>query len=343
MDALNRKVDGYCAANRISGMLRVTVKDNILWEHYVGFANWESRTPFCNNSVFSFYSLSKPFLAIGLMELKESGRIDIDSHPARYVPEADGFCRDVTIRQMLHHTSGLPDFMQSASFQKFPGKTGYPADLRGQLRELATFPQFFAPGTGCKYANINMILCALAIENITGMEYADYMQEAVFQPLGMNRARVDRPGLEVPNRVTGYTQSDGVAIPCGSCLHWMHGAGDIIGTMDDVYCLNRAIKHRLLLAKESWNEILTPSPVCSFGMGCRVNDWHGKQRIIHNGGFTGFRTLHIQLPEDDFDLIVLSNSGWGSAREDLSEIIYEAFYGWDGSKRTHIELDKGYI
>lgn len=343
MDELDRKVDAYCGENRISGMLRVTVKDQILWERSVGFADQESRTPFCKDSVFSFYSLSKPFLAIGLMWLKEAGRIDIDSHPARYVPEAANLCKDVTIRQMLHHTSGLPDFMQSARFHEIPGKTGYPADLRGQLPELAAYPQFFAPGTNCKYANINMILCALAIENITGMDYAEYMQKTVFQPLGMHSAQVDRPGLEVPHRVTGHMLLGDRIVPTDRCLHWMHGAGDIIGTVDDVYCLNRTIKHRLLLTESSWNEILTPSPVCSFGMGCRVNDWHGKKRIIHNGGFTGFRTLHIQLPEDDFDLIFLSNSGWGSAREDLSEIIYEAFYGQDGSARTQVELDKGYI
>lgn len=343
MDELDRKIDAYCGENRISGMLRVTVKDQILWQRNVGFADLESRTPFCRDSAFNLYSLSKPFLAIGLMALKDARRIDIDSHPARYVPEAANLCRDVTIRQMLHHTSGLPDFVQSARFHEIPGKTGYPADLRGQLGELAAYPQFFAPGTGCKYANINMILCALAIENITGMDYAEYMRETVFQPLGMGSAQVDRPGLEVPHRVTGHELSDETVTPVDRCLHWMHGAGDIIGTVDDVYCLNRAIKHRLLLTENSWNEILTPSPVCSFGMGCRVNDWHGKKRIIHNGGFTGFRTLHIQLPEDDFDLIFLSNSGWGSAREDLSEIIYEAFYGQDSGEQTHIELDKGYI
>jgi CubicO group peptidase (beta-lactamase class C family) len=343
MDNLNRKVDTYCSENRISGMLRVTVKDQILWEQNVGFADQESRTPFCKDSAFNLYSLSKPFLAIGLMRLKDGGRIDIDSHPARYVPEAAGFCRDVTIRQMLHHTSGLPDFMQSANFHEIPGKTDYPADLREQLPDLATYPQHFTPGTNCMYANINMTLCALAIENITGMDYADYMRETVFRPLGMQSAQIDKPGLEVPHRVTGYELSGDMITPADRCLHWMHGAGDMIATVEDVYCLNRAIKHRLLLTEESWREILTPSPVCSFGMGCRVNHWHGKKRIIHNGGFIGFRTLHIQLPEDDFDLIILSNSGWGSAREDPSEIIYEAFYGQDGSARTHIELDKGYI
>ena len=124
MDELNRKIDAYCGENRISGMLRVTVKDQILWQRNVGFADLESRTPFCRDSAFNLYSLSKPFLAIGLMKLKEEGRIDIDSHPARYVPEAAGFCRDVTIRQMLHHTSGLPDFMHPSDSRGTPWSRG---------------------------------------------------------------------------------------------------------------------------------------------------------------------------------------------------------------------------
>ena len=127
----------------------------------------------------------------------------------------------------------------------------------------------------------------------------------------------------------------------------MFGAGDIVGTLDDVYCLNKAIKHRLLLKDETWKEVLSPSPINNMGMGCTVSDWHGKQRITHNGGHLGFRTLHIQLPEDDFDLIFLSNSGFGDARWDISEMVYRAFYGDEDtigeSTGETVEMDKGYI
>ena len=77
--------------------------------------------------------------------------------------------------------------------------------------------------------------------------------------------------------------------------------------------------------------------------GCTVSTWHGKKRITQNGGHTGFRTLHIQLPEDDFDIILLSNSGFGEARADLSEMIFEHFY-CDSRIDSHtVEMDKGYI
>ncbi|MBE7033593.1 MAG: beta-lactamase family protein [Ruminococcaceae bacterium] len=340
--ALDCFIDSYYVTNGNSGILRVTVKDKIIYERFIGFADRETHMPFTNESMFSFYSLSKPFLAIGIMKLRDEGLIDIDSHPSRYVLEAQGFNSKVTIRNMLHHTSGLPDFVQTAQFDK-KYDSGLPDKLREQLKELAEYSNLFEPGTNVKYANINMIICALAIENITGLSYSEYMKENVFNPLGMHSAYVDNKDLNMEHRVKGYEIVEEQIVQVERCINWMLGAGDIIGTVDDVYCLNLTIKHQKLLKPETWDEVLTPSPICTFGMGCRIDSWHGKKRIIHNGGYTGFRTLHIQLPEDDFDIIFLSNSGWGDARNDISEAIFREYYGNSEHPSQKIDMDAGYI
>jgi CubicO group peptidase (beta-lactamase class C family) len=340
-DELDRFVTEYYATHGNSGILRVTWKDTVLYERFIGFADLKKQKPFSTDSMFTLYSLSKPFLVIGLMKLREKGLIDIDHHPGCYVPEAKGFDQRVTIRHMLHHVSGLPDFEQTAHFSHRYA-TGHPSELRSQLSELVTYPMVFEPGTKTMYANINMIIPALAIENITGMPYAEYMQKEVFAPLGMTNARVDSPDLVLPHRVAGYEQKDGQAMPVAPCLNWMHGAGDIIGTVDDVYCLNKAIKHRLLLKADTWEEILRPWPDQPFSMGCRITQWHGKERITHNGGHIGFRTLHIQLPEEDLDIIFLSNAAWGDARTDFAEAVYSAFYGETGAAQV-LQMDAGYI
>ena len=121
------------------------------------------------------------------------------------------------------------------------------------------------------------------------------------------------------------------------------GAGDVISTIDDVYCLNLAIKHKKLLTPESWEKILTPAPINVFGLGCQVWDWHGKKRIQHNGGSSGYRTLHIQLPEDDLDMILLSNYGFGEARWSLANAVYTAFYGETEVQGEAEAMDGGYI
>lgn len=338
---LHREILQYCTTNHIYGVLRVTIAGKIEYEQYVGFSNMRTHTPFSSDSMFTLYSLSKPFCAIGLLLLAEKGLVDLDAHPAKYVPEASGFNKQVTIRHLLHHTSGLPDFGQNQEFSKTYAP-GYPYIIREHLKLLTQYPSYFEPGTDGKYENINFILCALIIENVSGIDYATYMKNAVFTPMGMSTAVVDNEHMKIRNRVTGYELIDGMPTEVAKSHSWMFGAGDIVGTVDDVYCLNKAIKNRLLLKKETWQEILTPSPLNKMGMGCTITQWHGKERITHNGGHIGFRTLHIQLPKDDFDLIFLSNSGYGNARKDLSEMVYTAFYGLDNAVSDIVEMDKGY-
>ena len=340
-EKLNRFIDNYYREHQNSGYLRITQRDNILYERGIGYADVENKVAFSRDSMFTFYSLTKPFCAIGLMKLKERGLVDVDLHPSKYLPEAKGFDGRVTIRQMLHHVSGLPDFVQTARFNETHA-TGLPHEMREHLLELSRFPMVFAPGTDAMYANVNFIAAALIIENVSGIPYAEYMKKEVFEPFGMRSAVVDEEGMFIEQRVKGYELKDEKLSYVNRNLHWSFGAGDIVGTADDVYCLNRAIKHRLMLKEETWNEILTPSPLNSMGMGCIVLPWHGKARIMHNGGSVGFRTLHMQLPEDDFDIIFLSNAGWGNARFEIADAVYEAFYG--GEKvGADVKLDAGYI
>ncbi len=341
-DKLDRFIDEYYEQNKNSGYLRITLKDEIIYERAVGFADIENELEFTKDSKFTFYSLSKPFCAIGLLKLKDRGLVNIDLHPSKYLPEAKGFDERVTIRQLLHHTSGLPDFVQTAEFHK-KYASGLPLQMREHLKELVNYPMVFAPGTKSMYANINFIICALIIENVSGMKYAEYMKNEVFAPLGMLSATVDAEDLMIEHRVKGYELTDDKIVPVDRLLNWLLGAGDIVGSADDVYCLNKAIKHRSLLTSDTWDEILTPSPLNSMGMGCTVTQWHQKTRITHNGGSRGFRTLHVQLPEDDFDIIFLSNAGWGNARNDFAEAIYEAYYGNDNTHSEDIKMDVGYI
>ena len=341
LEYLDERISAYCERHSIMGALRITLKDEIIFEKNMGFANIEENIPFDKESRFTLYSLSKPFCVLGLMKLVDRGLVDLDVHPSVYIPEAAGFDPRVTIRQACHHISGLPDFEQSAGFaEKYaPG----PACLtREHLKILVTLPQHFEPGTRGMYANVNIVLCALIIENVTGIPYAEYMQKEVFEPLGMKNATVVAGRTQMPNQVQGYDLVDGKLTPVDQSFDWLIGAGDIVATVDDVYKLNGAIKHRLLLSDKLWDEILTPAPQNQMGLGCTVNIWHDKLRIVHNGGHFGFRTLHIQLPDDDFDVILLSNCGFGNARGDILQIIHSIIYERDDVQKE-IEMDKGYI
>lgn len=327
-ERLDRAFDKYLEENKFSGILRVTCRDEILYQRSIGEENPYSGEPITENSRFTLYSLSKPFCAIGLMKLVDRGLVSLRQHPGEFVPEAAGFDSNVTLSHMLHHTSGMADLNQHRDYDQFCAPDTV-FDIRDVVKDLAAYPMCFAPGTSTQYANINFTLTALVIERVTNLSYAEYMEKEVFQPLGMNSTVVDSPLTSIPHRVIGYDMEDGALVPVSINMNLMFGAGDINSDVNDVYRLNHAIKNRLLLSKERWEEILTPDPINTFGCGCSVFRWHGKERITHNGGHIGFRTLHIQLPEDDFDIILLSNYGFGDARNVFAEAVYEAYYGTD--------------
>jgi len=89
-EKLHQQIEEYCKTNKISGMLRITIQDEVVYRQNMGFADWEKQLPFVEESMFTLYSLSKPFCAIGLLKLKDAGLVELDVHPAKYVPEALG-------------------------------------------------------------------------------------------------------------------------------------------------------------------------------------------------------------------------------------------------------------
>ena len=116
LKTLDEEIDEYCAEKKIFGVMRITIKDKVVFKKNIGYANIETQEPYTEKSMFSFYSLSKPYCVIGLLRLYAMGLVDIDAPPSKYVPEAKGFDVRVTIRQMTHHISGLPDFERNEEF-----------------------------------------------------------------------------------------------------------------------------------------------------------------------------------------------------------------------------------
>ena len=338
---LDEKIHAYCCENLISGTLRITHRDERVYERHFGYAVDNGSVNFSSDTRFTLYSLSKPFCAIGIMKLWERGAVNLSAHPSQYVPEAAGLDSRVTVDHLLHHTSGLPDFEQNRDF-KDKYAPGTPNKIREHLSLIASYPTYFDPGCDGKYENINFAICALVIENVTDKPYAEYMRNEVLLPLGAADAIIDHGSATIPNAAQGYELVSGKRTPVPKNYDWMFGAGDIVGTVDDVYRLNVAMKRKRLLKSETWEKIMTPSPINNMGMGLTVIDKCGKSAIRHNGGSRGFRTLHIWIPEDDFDIILLTNSGYGNARDDIADMIFSEFYGVSDGK-TSPAMDAGYI
>ncbi len=341
IDCLNRKIDEYTASEGFSGVIYVRKNRELVYHRKIGYADEEKKTPFSENSMFTIYSISKFLCAIGLLKLVDKGLASLSDHPSKYLPEASAFDSRITIFDVLHHTSGISDMLQDEEFFRLYS-TDENKDVRTLIKLLSYYPQHFAPGTDAKYSNSNYTICALIIENVSKTSYAEYMKREVFSPLGMKNAVVDKRGLYIQNRVVGYERKNGKISPKDKCYFSMFGAGDVVATPSDVYCLYSAIVEKKLLSKKSWEIMLTPSPFNNMGCGCTVAMWHGFRRIVNNGGCDGFRAMHFLLPENDFDVIIISNYGFGEARNTIAEFIFEKFFENDG-ETVKIDMDKGYI
>ena len=340
-EALDRKLREYCEKEKIGGVMRITQKDTVVYETAFGLADREKGIPFDARSVFTFYSMTKPFCAFGLLRLADKGLLSLSDHPGKALPEAAGLHPATTWRNLLYHTSGMPDPVQDALF---PGEP-YPVtseECRAVLKRIGEKPALWEPNTKPRYSNCGYVLSALAIENLSGLSFADYMKKEIFEPLEMESV-IDRPGLSIPNRVVGYQlDPDGTLRPARKDFRWMLGAGDMLGRLDDAFVLRRILRERLILKEDTWKAVLTPCPLNGMGLGCSLKPFYGKEQIRHNGGSAGFRTLHVYLPREDFDLVFLSNSGFGDARKDMAAIINRYFFGESGGA-DDTPMDTGYI
>ena len=192
------------------------------------------------------------------MLLCDRGLVDLDAHPGKYVPLASKLHPKVTLRTLLNHSSGLPDFSLSPEFSLLQYQV--PVNYQNLFDCVSNIPMNFEPGTGSNYCNFNFFLASLVIEAVSGEQFESFIQREVFDALGMENTTIDEVSKLVEKRASGY-EINGREIVAAPYLNinWMKGAGAAIGTAQDIYQLNRAIKNQKLLKKETWQQVFTPT------------------------------------------------------------------------------------
>lgn len=336
---LDKWICGYSKMFEFSGSIAILSKGNVIYKKNIGQANRELNIPISDETVFRIYSMTKPFCAIALMLLKERGKILLDSHPGEYVSNLKWLNPNITLRMILTHSSGIADFKKSEEFKFL--KTMYPVDDEMMIDSLKKLPLDFKPGSNVNYINAGFFMISMVIEAVSGMKWNEFIEREVFAPLGMKNTCMDSAQKIILNRADGYDLcKDKIVKALPLCIDSMKGAGAAVSTLEDICIFHNAVRQRKLLSDESWNEIFKSANDC-FGLGCMVNYWHNKLRYTHNGGYYGFRSLHIMLPNEDFGIIILSNSGYGNVRGVLPEVIHNIFF-----EETYVDkqfvLDKGF-
>ncbi len=257
--SVSQIVNSFYTNNGPAG-LSVSVRQNGRTLTYCrGYANLETKDRVTKESVFRIASVSKLFTALAILKLKEQGKLSLDDAISRYVP---GFPYGdlITIRNMLQHTSGIPNFADFEQFSANQAKEWKPAELIDLLRvHLSAQPLDFEPGTKAAYSNSNFMLLAAVVEAASSVPFKDFVDKQVTAPLGMTATGVGSDAEIVPHRAAGYIVEKGeIANAAFVSVVAPFGTGDFMSRPNDLIKVSRAFKPGVLLSQATIDEMSRP-------------------------------------------------------------------------------------
>ena len=304
------------------GAAVLVVKDGrVALEKGYGLADVEAGTPVTRETDFRLASLTKQFTATAIMLLAADGRVRYDDPVTMCVPELPAYARGVTLRHLLQHTGGLPDYEDFVP----DSQTRQVLDAEIPALVARSDTAYFAPGTRFRYSNTGYVLLALVVERASGQRFADVLRDRVFAPLGMSGslAREDR-GPPVPHRAYGYTvRASGVR------------RTDVYTPVRDLARWDAALDRHQLVSADAQRLAWTtppqlpagdavPFPGAGYGFGWFVDREGGELRLRHHGESRGFTNAVVRYPERRLAVWILTNRT-GGAPWDLAQRIAELY------------------
>jgi CubicO group peptidase (beta-lactamase class C family) len=283
----------------------------ILLAKSYGLADVEAKTPCAPDTDFRLASVTKQFTAMAVMILADEGKLSLDDPITKFFPEFPGYGKDITVRHLLNHTSGLPDYEDL-----IPEQTSIPVLDINVLRLVEQQSKtYFPPGTQFRYSNTGFALLALIVEKVSGRTFASFLDRKIFTPLKMTRTLAYEQGLSVvPNRAYGYSQKDGTFSRTDQSLtSSVLGDGGIYSSVNDLFKWDQALYTTKLVSRKMLKEAFTPGKATrhgkdlDYGFGWFLSDYRGLREIAHSGETRGFRTQIVRLPEKKFTVIILTN------------------------------------
>lgn len=316
-----KRVDEYVQAQmakrHVPGVSVAVVKDGevVLAKGY-GLANVELGVPATADTVYQLASVTKTFTATAVMMLAKEGKLSLDDRITERLPDLPAAWKDVTVRHLLNHTSGIKSYTSVPDFHKSPRKDYAPGEI---LAFVAKQPMDFKPGEKWSYNNTGYLLLGMLIEKVAGKPYGEFMAERIFKPLGMSRTRANDLRAVVPGRAQGY-EWDGKALKNGEYVSPSQpfAAGMLLSSVGDLVKWDAAIASHALLDEPRIEEMWKPTRLggggeAEYGYGWSTAKVNGHRRVSHGGGIQGFSTELSRFPEDRLTVIVLTNADGGHA------------------------------
>ncbi|MFN3667815.1 MAG: serine hydrolase [Brevundimonas sp.] len=301
---MEQVVQASVAAEEFSGSVLVARDGEVLLDRGYGLANREWNIPNDGDTKFRLGSLTKQFTAVAIMILNERGLVDLDAPVKTYLPDAPAAWDAVTTRHLLAHTSGVPSFTDFDDYESLRTLPATPDSLIARFRDR---PLEFQPGEGWNYSNSGYILLTAIIEKASGRSWADFVQETLFQPLGMTDTGYDSHAAILPRRASGYSPTARAIVNADYVdMTIPQGAGALYSTTRDLLKWEQGLFGGRVLQPASLTLLTTPvRNNYAFGLGVVSAD--GDTTISHTGGIEGFNTYMAYDPDRRLTVVVLGN------------------------------------
>ena len=299
-------------SNGPGGVVLVTQNNKTVFEKAYGLENIPYKIPNTSESVFNIGSMSKQFTAMGIVVLQMEGKLSIDDDIEKYLPELNNFGKPITIRHLLHHTSGFrssPELFGLAGWRD--GDAISNEDVYRYLTKQTALN--FEPGSEYMYTNSGYILLAKIIENVSKQNFKSWMKEKIFQPLQMNATFIEENSSNIVSKVaTSYSEIEPSVFNYVENNDLTYGASNVYSTSKDVLKWMKNFNEVPTNWKSAFEmlktvDVLNSGQKNNYGFGVFVDDFFGNHRIQHTGAIAGFRSVMYSYPDDNLEIIILSN------------------------------------
>jgi CubicO group peptidase (beta-lactamase class C family) len=336
---IDQLVQTYYDLHQFSGSVLIAKNGKIILEKGYGYANLELNVLNNINTKFRIASLTKQFTAMLIMQLKQSGKLNLSDPISKFLPYyRKDVGNKVTIHQLLTHTSGIPDYTNKPDFFIELALQNYPPDEF--VEKFCSDSLQFEPGTKYNYSNSEYYILGTIIESITKKPYAEVLKENILNVIGMNNTGIDIPEELVKNRASGYNYNYGSYTNAEyiNMSSSIYAAGGMYSTVEDLLLWDEALYGEDLLSDENKNIMFTPY-LNKYAYGIVVNRTsvqginHDVTFMIHSGGINGFRSIMLRVTEEKEVIILLSNlvlnNNFNNDLNPISNRIFSILHGLD--------------
>jgi CubicO group peptidase (beta-lactamase class C family) len=309
--AIDAYLENLAEEGSFSGSVLIAQGHSVLLNTGYGMADIGNRVPNTPHTRFHIGSVTKQFTAMAVLILRAQGRVDLEEQVCTYVPDCPDNWKEITVHQLLTHSSGLADSWEFYADKNKPGVHYDPEEIIGWLKDA---PLDFEPGDRFWYSNTGYQLLGHLVEEVSGQSYEVFLREEIFEPLEMTNTGYARENTEM---ALGYSASGLEAGFMNPSL--AYAAGGLYSTVEDLHRWDRSLYTEVLIPEELLEQIFTPfisTPALpyvppydqvGYGYGWFVGERLGHRVFGHGGTYNGFRALIERYPDDKVSIIILSN------------------------------------